>query len=196
MYYSPSRLAFINLSTPAWSDLRPVSAEVYKDISEKLAAGTHVLDNDEDGNPIAVEAPPKPEQTPDELFAVRMVELNQSYNRATNKLFSTYPLVETISWNDQTREARDLIAAITDDTPLPETPFLTNLHSRRVAGGIEESLEQLARRVIELHGIITPPFADITGKRHLAERQLQTAKTAPDAIDALNAVNLELESTL
>ena len=189
MYFSPSKLAFINVST-AWPDCAEVTEVVYEEISAKVRARTHTL-GASGNSPVAVPNPETPVATVDQVFQSRLQSLNSDYEFAIGQLHSTYPLSETISWTDQVREARahnEWIASGADEGSAPETPFIDNLIAARAAGGITDTKNDLTVRIVMLHGLITPPFAQMTGIRHVAERALDAAKVSANAIEALNTV--------
>lgn len=182
MFFSIAKVAFINVA--AWSDCVKVDAAVYEDIMAKVSAGTHTLGADEQG-PIAVPVVATV-LTAEQVLQIRLNNLNNEYETATGLLRSGYPLSESISWGDQVRESKELLAADPEGAQ-PETPFIDALFSAR-ADGIDETKISLAERIVYLHGQITPPFAALTGKRHVAERALNEALTEANPVDAINAV--------
>lgn len=167
-FFSPSKVALINVA--AWPDCVEVSDEVYKDLQAKLSARTHTL-GEQDGQPVAIPVPVV-EETVESVFNSQLVTLNLEYENVVTGLRSSYPLSEAISWADQVREAREILA----DPEVEGTAFIDALHASRQAGGIEETKSELAQKVVGLHAILTPMIATVTGNRHVAERALEIAK--------------------
>lgn len=96
--------------------------------------------------------------------------LNADYSKAVAALTATYPGAEVVSWTMQSDEA----AAYKAD-PSASTPFLTSLYEARKAGGIVETFAELVDKIQTKGAAYTAASATLTGRRHAAEKAIETS---------------------
>lgn len=194
MYFSASRLGFFDQSLG--SDFVEVSKDDHNRIMKKLSEG-YTLGADEDGNPIAIAPPEVPEPSLEDLFKERLASLNADYEQAGSLIRGTYPITETSTWPVQLSEAKlyDVWRKAGKTGTAPETPFLTDLTTRRTAYSVGTGLEDLVDRILTNDALYSPAIAEVTAARHAAEQALGVAYAAEDTA-ALKAVTWNLVQNL
>lgn len=180
MYFSPSMLALYD--SPAVDDCKPITDLLHNELVAKIKLG-EVLLADNSGNPYteAVIYTPPP-LTLNELFAVRIDNLDKDYEFASGYLRTGYPSSETATWTLQVMEAGRYKDWVDGGSvgPAPSVQFLTYLLVGRQQGGVEGDLLELVNRVIVNNNIYTPLLALMTGHRHAAEKALKLALSQND----------------
>lgn len=179
MFFSASNKAFIN--GPIWPDCVEVDIDVHNAIMAKLNKG-YSLGADADGQPIAIEPPPAPEPTVEDLFKTQLRTLNSGYDVAVAILRGSYPFSETTTWPVQVAEAQvyDAWRKAGRNGEAPETPFLSDLTTQRDSRGVGAGLEDLIDRVLNNNSLYSPAVSYLTAVRHAAEQALRIAKASGD----------------
>lgn len=116
----------------------------------------------------------------DRARAIKLEEVNATYNDATSALVATYPQTEILTFDKQEKEARSWGA---DNAA--ETPFLDGL---ALARGIDKA--ELVRRVIAKSDAFQAAVATLTGLRQRYEDQLSMATTAEEVAAIVPVYNI------
>lgn len=182
MFFSASNKAFIN--NPIWPDCIEVDGDTHNAIMAKLNKG-YSLGADDKGLPIAIEPPPVPAPTLDEVFKLQLRSLNSGYDVAVALLRGSYPFSETTTWPVQVAEALtyDAWRKAGRVGTVPDTPFLSDLTEQRTARGVGAGLEDLIDRVLNNNSLYSPAISYLTAVRHAAEQALRAAQAAGNVAD-------------
>ena len=116
----------------------------------------------------------------DRARAIKLEEVNATYNDATSALVATYPQTELMTFDKQEKEARSW-----DADNAAATPFLDGL---ALARGIDKA--ELVRRVIAKSDAFQAAVATLTGLRQRYEDQLSMATTAEEVAAIVPVYNI------
>lgn len=118
--------------------------------------------------------PSPPEPTLDELKAIKLSEINVSYDTAASSLVATYPETELLTFDKQESEARAWMADNSAETPLVDM----------LAAGRQIDKAELARRIIAKADAFALATGYLTGQRQRYEDLLGEAQTV-EAVEAI-----------
>lgn len=192
-YFSPSRKGLFNI--PVGDDCILLSEETANTLLAAMAEGK-LLDADNEGNPITVDAPRVPTQEEQylalpiaERLTVQLGKLNRDYDEVVAMLSRDYPTSEIQTWTIQVTEARAYKqwADAGRSGDAPATPFLTQLNAGRVEAGVGEGFDDLVDRILANDAVYSPVIAGYTAYRHGIEKQLTEAAYLEDE-DGFNAI--------
>lgn len=120
------------------------------------------------GETYVIKAIPEPDLP--ELKAIKLDEINTTYQQAIATLTPTYPDDERLTFDKQEQEARSWLA----DNSTP-TPFIDAL-----AAGRQMDKAELVSRIIAKADVFALASGSLTGQRQRYEDLLDAAETAED----------------
>lgn len=196
MFFSPSRLAFINVRIENWTDLVEVEPGRYQEVSALLAAGTHHLGADpETGQPIAIENPPPetPVFTADQALQMQIQQMQFHFENATIINRGNLTTAEVEVMGSRIAELQLYVA----DQQNAVTPQLDLIWSSilEVNPDSTETKTSVAARLLAQYTAYRDVLARLSGVRDDAETRMRIQHATGDA-DAVFAVTWDFSAYL